>query len=120
LGVAQSVTQTLIPSQLFSSGLSYEDGRSLVEHVARRQRLPLGEEARDLLVQQFERSPFFITAFIRAASENEQSLTSYRDCERLYVDELMGGRINRYYTSLLEAIAPDPELRRGLIRVLYE
>jgi hypothetical protein len=61
-----------------------------------------------------------MTAFIRAAHEKEQSLTSYRDCERLYVDELMGGRINRYYASLLEEIVPHPELRRGLIRILYE
>lgn len=100
--------------------LSDEDGRSLIEHVARRQQLALSEEVRDLLVEQFGSSPLFITAFIQAAHEKNLALTSYLDCEKLYVDELMGGHINRYYTSLLEEILPDPELRRGLIRVLFE
>jgi len=121
LGVAHSIHADFDTLEVIRlDKLNDDEGRSLVENVARRQRLALSEEVSDLLVQQFESSPFFITAFIQAAHEREQSLTSYLNCERLYVDELMGGRINRYYSSLLEEIAPDPELRRGLIRVLYE
>lgn len=100
--------------------LSPEDGRSLVEQVAHRQQVPLTEEARDLMVQQFECSPFFIANFIRAASERDLSLTTYLACEQLYVDELMGGRINRYFSSLLEEIVHDPATRRAVIRMLYE
>src|SRR3989442_3761900 len=100
--------------------LSDEDGRALVERVAQRQQVRLSEETRDLLVQQFQCSPFFITAFMQAARERNASLTSYLACEQLYVDELMGGRINRYYSSLLEEIAFEPETRRALIRMLYE
>ena len=121
LGVAHSVQADFDNLDVLRlDKLSDDDGRSLVERVALRQQLALSEEARDLLVEQFECSPFFISSFIQAAHEKNQSLASYLDCEKLYVDELMGGRINRYYSSLLEEIAPDPELRRGLIRVLYE
>ena len=121
LGVAHSVHADFDTLEVIRlDRLSDKEGRLLVEHVARRQRLGLSDEARDLLVQQFECSPFFITAFSQAAHERQQSLTSYLACEKLYVDELMGGRINRYYTSVLEEIAPDPELRKELIRVLYE
>jgi serine/threonine-protein kinase RsbW len=100
--------------------LNVEEGRALVERVAQRQHIALSEETRDLLEQQFESSPFFITAFMQAAREANVSLTSYLACEQLYVDELMGGRINRYFSSLLEEIAFEPGTRRALIRVLYE
>lgn len=100
--------------------LEDEDARRLVEHVAIRQRVVINEETRDLLVQQFECSPFFITAMIQAARERNAVLDTYLDCEQLYVDELMGGRIHRYFASLLEEIAPQTETRRALVRLLRE
>lgn len=100
--------------------LSEAEGRMLVERVARRQNLALSDEVRDLLVQQFECSPFFITSFIRSARELNLPLTSYLACERLYADELMGGRLGRYFAALLEEIAPQPGTRREVIRLLHE
>jgi serine/threonine-protein kinase RsbW len=100
--------------------LSDDDGRALVERVAHKLNVPLSEEVRDLLVQQFECSPFFITNFLQAASDLSLSMTTYLACEQLYVDELMGGRFHRYFTTLLEDLAPDPATRRAIIRMLYE
>lgn len=100
--------------------LSDEDARRLVEHAAIRQQIVISDQTRDLLVQQFEGSPFLITAMLQAARQKNVSLDSYLECEQLYVDELMGGRINRYFTSLLEEVAAHPETRRSLIRVLWE
>lgn len=100
--------------------LADQDGRALVDHVARRQRVTLSEEVRDLLVLQFECSPFLLTSFFQAASELNVTLDTYLACERLYVDELMGGQIGRYFSSLLENVAPDPVVRRAVIRLLYE
>jgi anti-sigma regulatory factor (Ser/Thr protein kinase) len=100
--------------------LGDEDARRLVEHVAIRQRVVINEETRDLLVQQFEFSPFFVTALLQAARERNVVLDTYLDCEQLYVDELMGGRIQRYFASLLEEMAPQLETRRALVRLLSE
>ncbi|CAN5819506.1 hypothetical protein BH20ACI3_BH20ACI3_10420 [soil metagenome] len=100
--------------------LGDEDARRLVEHVAIRQGVVINEETRDLLVQQFESSPFFVSALLQAARERNVALVTYLDCEQLYVDELMGGRIQRYYASLLEGIAPQPETRRALVGMLFE
>jgi serine/threonine-protein kinase RsbW len=55
-----------------------------------------------------------------AAREKHLSLDSYLNCERLYVDEVLGGRLNRYFTSFLERVAPAPEARRALVRLLCE
>ncbi|MFN2499326.1 MAG: ATP-binding protein [Pyrinomonadaceae bacterium] len=100
--------------------LSEVDARKLVASVARREGVALSDECRDLLAQQFEASPFLISAMMQAAREKHLGLNSYFDCERLYVDELLGGRLNTYFTSLLEQAAPDATDRRALIRVLSE
>ena len=92
----------------------------LVEHVARRQHVAISENARDLLVQQFAGNPFFISIFLQAAREKNVSLNSYLDCERLYVDELLGGHLHRHFAELLEEISPRLDTRHLLIRLLWE
>lgn len=97
-----------------------DQARLLVENVARRQRVSTTEEARDLLVQQFSGSPFFINLILQAARDTRRSLASYLDCERLYVDELLGGNIHRHFANLLEEISPAVESRQELVRLLWE
>ncbi|HLA10476.1 MAG TPA: ATP-binding protein [Pyrinomonadaceae bacterium] len=100
--------------------LRESDAGQLTDFAAARQQVRINDESRDLLVQQFERSPFFITTLLQAAREKNISLDSFLACERLYVDELLGGHIHQYFTGLLEQIAPSPELRCSLIKHLYE
>ena len=100
--------------------LDTSEAARLVEHVARRQHVATSEVARDLLVQQFAGSPFFINIFLQAAREKHTPLVSYLDCERLYVDELFGGHIHRHFADLLEEISPRLDTRHLLIRLLWE
>ena len=100
--------------------LDAKDATLLVEHVAQRQQVTTSEAARDLLVQQFAGSPFFISIFLQAAREKRVALNSYLDCERLYVDELFGGHLHRHFADLLEEISPRLEARHLLIRLLWE
>ena len=96
------------------------EAAKLVEHVARRQQVATSEAARDLIVQQFAGSPFFINIFLQAAREKRAALLSYLDCERLYVDELFGGHIHRHFADLIEEISPRLDTRHLLIRLLWE
>ena len=100
--------------------LDQTEAAKLVEHVARRQQVATSEAARDLIVQQFAGSPFFINTFLQAAREKRAALLSYLDCERLYVDELFGGHIHRHFADLLEQISPRLDTRHLLIRLLWE
>ena len=93
---------------------------SLVEHVAHRQQVTISEAARDLMVQQFGGNPFFISIYLQAARAKNLSLNSYLDCERLYVDELLGGHLHRHFAELLEEISPRLDTRHLLIRLLWE
>lgn len=100
--------------------LTEEDARAMVDHAARRNEVTINDQTRDLIVQQTSGNPFYITSILRAAAEKQIALTSFRNCQQLYVDELMGGRINRHFAAILEEIAPSAGIRRSLIRVLYE
>lgn len=97
-----------------------DDARRLVTSAAQRCQVSITDETRDLLVQQLEGSPFFIMSLLQAARERQVSLDSYLACERLYVDELMGGRLHRSFSAVLENIAPEPETRAAIVRLLCE
>jgi serine/threonine-protein kinase RsbW len=100
--------------------LEAEEANLLVENVARRQQVPTSREVRELLVQQFGGSPFFITNFLQAAREHNAALVSYLDCERLYADELLGGYLRRHFDELLEEVVQQLDTRIALIRLLWE
>ncbi|HUQ33892.1 MAG TPA: ATP-binding protein [Pyrinomonadaceae bacterium] len=100
--------------------LSETDAREMVENTARRYEVTINDQTRDLIVQQTSGNPLFITSILRAAKEHNIALTSFRNCQQLYVDELMGGGINRHFTSILEEVAPSAVVRRTLVRVLHE
>ena len=100
--------------------LADEDARAMAESLARREEVTLNDQTRDLIVQQTGGNPFFITSIVSAARERGVALTSFRNCQQLYVDDLLGGRIHRHFSSVLEEVAPVPAARRALVRVLYE
>lgn len=100
--------------------LGDDDARRMVDVVARRYGVETNEPTRDLIVQQLNASPFYINQLFQAARDAKTSLTSFLSCQRLYVDELMGGRINRHFTKILTAVAPQAQARKTLLRVLYE
>ncbi|MGB8510515.1 MAG: hypothetical protein WCD76_19230, partial [Pyrinomonadaceae bacterium] len=100
--------------------LKSAEARALVEQHAGRAGVALNDETRDLMVQQFDGSPYFITSLVQSALLSGTPLTSFREFQKLYVDELMGGRLQRRLSTLLEEIAPSVALRRSLLRVLHD
>lgn len=100
--------------------LDDRSAQRLAELTARRYGVEVNAATADLLVQQLEANPFLISALIQAARDRQMSLSSFLNCQRIYIDEIMGGRMNRYFSVLLEHLAPNPETRHTLSSVLYE
>ena len=75
--------------------MSDYEARRVLDALARRYRIQTNEPTRDLIVQQLGPSPFFITELMQAARDAQESLTSFLNCQRFYVDDLMGGRLHR-------------------------
>jgi serine/threonine-protein kinase RsbW len=100
--------------------LDEPDAHRLIERLARRNEVSINDQTRDLIAQQLSCNPFYIGTLIQAAREQKVSLTSFLNCQQLYVDELMGGRLHRYFSGSLESAAPQALTSRALIRTLYE
>lgn len=100
--------------------LGDEDAHILLDTLTRKLNVESNEQTCDLIVQQLRGSPFSLAALAQSAREESVSLINFLNCQRLYVDELMGGRIHRHFSNLLGRIAPQAQTRRTLIRVLYE
>jgi serine/threonine-protein kinase RsbW len=101
-------------------GLKEADARTLIERLAYTERVALNDETRDLVVQLFNGSPFYITSFMYAAHRDNVSLTSFLECQKVYVDEVLGGRINRRFNAILEEVTPSVTTRRALVRLLHD
>jgi serine/threonine-protein kinase RsbW len=100
--------------------LKWADARALVESLAQKHGVTTNEETLDLVVQQLDASPYLLTTLFEAAKRNEVTLTSFRDFQGLYVDELLGGHLQRRFNAVLEEIVPSPPVRRNLLRMLHE
>ncbi len=96
------------------------DARTLIARAAFAHSVTVNDETRDLIVQQFGGSPFYLSLFIHAAQRAASALTSFLACQKLYVDKLFGGHIQRRLNAILEEIAPELSTRRALIRLLQE
>ncbi len=100
--------------------LSDGEAESLLDRISRKLQIESNEQTRDLIVQEVNGSPFFVTALAQAARDTRTPLTSFLNCQRLYVDDLLGGRIHRHFSELLNEIVPQTQTRRTLFRVLFE
>jgi serine/threonine-protein kinase RsbW len=118
--VENAVGNSVNFERVYLNRLADQDGRDLIRSSAQRLGVAITDETRDLFVHQLEGSPFFFNAVMKAAQEKNLSLDSYFACERLYVDELLGGRLNRWFSSRLDRIVPDPENKRAVISLLCE
>lgn len=120
LNSSDDAPRAAFASSLHLKPLSDEDARRVAEITAHSFSVSMSEETRDLMVQQFEGSPFYIHALLRAAQTAGNGLENFREFQRLYVDELLGGSIKRRLSASLEEVAPQMETRRTLVRLLHE
>jgi serine/threonine-protein kinase RsbW len=118
--LAHASDGALPPDLIHLERMGDDDAKRLVEIFAYRYGIETNGPTRDLIVQQLNGSAFFIREFIAAAAESKTQLIGFLDCQKLYVDELLGGRLKRHFDRILEMVAPNSQTRRTLMRVLYE
>ncbi len=100
--------------------LSDDSAWRVVDVLASRYGIEMNEPTRDLAVQQLNASPVLITELLQSARETQTNLTSFLACQRLYVDDVMGGRLKRYFDRIFDLVTASTQTRRTLLRLLYE
>lgn len=98
--------------------LSAANAGLLVERLAAKNSVQINDQTRDLIVQQLEFNPSFITHLISSARERAVDLDSFKRCEQVYAAEILGGRTRRYFNQIFERAAANPETQREIIKIL--
>ncbi|HEX8566710.1 MAG TPA: ATP-binding protein [Pyrinomonadaceae bacterium] len=98
--------------------LSPTDAGFLVEKLAAKYAVKTNEQTRDLIVQQLNANPTFITNLILSARDRNVDLDSFRRCEQVYAAEILGGRTRRYFNRIFERVVPNLETQREILNVL--
>ncbi|HEY7913584.1 MAG TPA: ATP-binding protein [Blastocatellia bacterium] len=72
----------------------------------------------ELMMQQLGRDLFYTRSLIESAASRGASLKTFMEFERIYTDEVLGGRISHYLSAVLRELAPDPGARRAALELL--
>ncbi len=98
--------------------LSLSDAGFLAENLAKTFSIKINDQTRDLLAEQLKGNPLFIKSVFEAA--NVSSLESYHTVEKIYADEIFGGKIGNYFDEIFNEIAPDIETDQDILGLLYD
>jgi serine/threonine-protein kinase RsbW len=100
--------------------LSFADAGRLAENLSTRFGVKINEQTRDLLAVQFDGNPLFIKFLLQSASEKKLALDSFQKVEKLYTDEIFGGKISRFYDAFFNEIARKTETQKHLLSLLFD
>jgi serine/threonine-protein kinase RsbW len=100
--------------------LSFTEAGLFAENLSEQTGVKINEQTRDLIATQFQGNPTFIKFLFQAASEKDFDLDSFQKVEQIYVDELFGGRIGKFYDRIFQEITPFVETQKNIIGLLYD
>ena len=100
--------------------LSIANAAKLVESLAAKTGVAVNEQTRDLIAVQLGGNVGHIASLFASAAEKKAALDSFDGVEKLYTDEIFGGRIGRYFDAVFDGICPEPELQASVLRLLAE
>lgn len=118
---AQTGTTKLNDAEILQvEPLSFLDAGMLAETLSEKYRVEITDETRDLIAQRFLGNPAFINFLFQSANERKFELKDFQSIERIYTEELFGGRIGNYYDTIYEKIAPNVETQKQILGLLYD
>jgi serine/threonine-protein kinase RsbW len=100
--------------------LSVSDAGLLIENLAKKNKVKISQQTRDLLTIQLESKPTFIKAVIESARLKKTDLDSFEKVQKVFTDSLLGGKIGKFFDATLNRIAPNAEVQRQVIRLLFD
>ncbi len=100
------------------NSLSPVNAGTMLERLAQNNNVEVNAATRDLIVNQFHSNPAWISAVIFAARERGIKLTTYQNFEKIYISELLGGRIGRKLDEVFDEISENPETQKEIISLL--
>jgi serine/threonine-protein kinase RsbW len=78
----------------------------------------VSDSTAELMIQQLNRDLFYIRALLDSAASRQTALRTFMEFERVYTEEVLGGRIGHYLNALLREVAPDSRSGRAVLEAL--
>lgn len=100
--------------------LSFFDAGVLAENLAEKFDVAINEQTRDLIAVQMRGSPLFTRTLFQTASEKKLDLDSFQKVERIYAEEIFGGRVRGFFEKVFAEISPNVETQKNIVGVLYD
>ena len=99
-------------------GLAETQAKELVSFLAENSSVEVNPQSTDLIVQQFRGNPACISSLFQSAVEAKDDLDSFQALQQIYVDSVLGKRICKCYSSLLDEITPNLKTQSRIIDLL--
>ncbi len=100
--------------------LSFTEAGKLAESLAAKTGVAINEQTRDLIAVQLGGDAGHIASVFASATEKAVALDSFERVEKVYTDEIFGGRIGRHYDAIFDRVTFDPELQARILSLLVE
>ncbi|MGI9055496.1 MAG: ATP-binding protein, partial [Pyrinomonadaceae bacterium] len=100
--------------------LSFSDSGLLAENLSEKFSVKINEQTRDLIAAQMQGSPLFTSYIFQTAGEKKLDLDSFQKVERVYADEIFGGRIGGFYERIFNKITSSVETQKNIAGILYD
>ncbi len=100
--------------------LAFSDAGLLAENLAEKFAVKINEQTRDLIATQCSGNPTFIKFLIHAANDKKVDLDSFQQVEKIYADEVFGGKLGKFYDAIFDNIAQDVETQKHILGLLYD
>ena len=99
--------------------LEFAAAGRLIENLAGKFDVEINEQTRDLIARQTGGKPLFIKFLLEAAQAKKSNLDSFQLVEKIYTDEIFGGRFKRFYDAVLQKISGDYETQKAIVEIIY-
>ena len=100
--------------------LSFADAGRLADRLSAKYDVAINAQTRDLIAIQLQGNPTFMNLVFAAAQENSVAFDSFQSIERVYADEIFGGRIGRFYNSIFDRIIPETDKQIHFLRLFSD
>ncbi len=101
------------------SAPTFEKSGYLVQHFAEKNNIRITDQTRDLIVRQVNASPVFIKYILESAREIKSDLRAFQKVEKIYIEQLFGGKIKAFYDTVFDECTPNVEVQKQFISLLY-
>lgn len=100
--------------------LSGHDAIKLVDNSAEKFDVSINDQTRDLIVVQTGGIAGYIVSLFRAAAEKGAELTTFEKVERVYTDEIFGGRTGKNLDECFDSTTRNTATRTSILSLLAE